>query len=120
MKFSFRWQARSLGRSVNWAELSSHFAKMPCPLTWGGQLDNLRRVEMLEAIEKLLILQDRDRKITRLRAESNNVEPERRSIQTRTTGSQNALEADRHRAKQIESDRKKLELEVESKKQKDR
>ena len=72
---------------------------------------------MLEAIEKLLILQDRDRKISRLRTELANVGPERRALQTRTAASLAALDAARQRAKHIESDRKKLELEVETKKQ---
>ncbi len=72
---------------------------------------------MLEAIEKLLILQDRDRKISRLRNELANVGPERHALQTKTAASQAALDAARQRIKQIESDRKKLELEVETKKQ---
>jgi len=72
---------------------------------------------MLEAIEKLLILQDRDRNISRLRNELANVGPERHALQTKTAASQAALEAARQRIKQIESNRKKLELEVETKKQ---
>jgi len=72
---------------------------------------------MLEAIEKLLILQDRDRKISRLRNELANVGPERHALQTKTAASQAALDAARQRIKQIESDRKKLELEVETKRQ---
>ena len=72
---------------------------------------------MLEAIEKLLILQDRDRKISRLGTELANVEPERQALQVKTATSQAALDAARQRLKLIESDRKKLELEVETKKQ---
>src|SRR6266545_4485107 len=72
---------------------------------------------MLEAIEKMLTLQDRDRKISRLRNELANIGPERHALQAKTAASQAALEASRQRIKQIESDRKKLELEVESKKQ---
>ena len=72
---------------------------------------------MLEAIEKLLVLQDRDRKISRLRNELANVGPERHALQTKTAASQAALDAARQRIKHIESDRKKLELEVETKKQ---
>jgi len=72
---------------------------------------------MLEAIEKLLILQDRDRKITRIRTELANVVPERESLRSKTSASQAALDAAKHRVKQIETDRKKLELEVETKKQ---
>ena len=79
--------------------------------------DNLPDVQMLEAIEKLLILQDRDRKISRLRGELANIGPERHALEAKTASSQAALDAARQRSKQLESDRKKLELEVESKKQ---
>lgn len=72
---------------------------------------------MLEAIEKLLILQDRDRKISRLRTELSNVGPERQALQAKTAASLAALEAARQRIKHIESDRKKLELEVEARKE---
>jgi predicted nucleic acid-binding Zn-ribbon protein len=72
---------------------------------------------MLEAIEKLLILQDRDRKISRIRTELANMTPERQALQFKTAASQAGLEAARLRVKQIETERKKLELEVESKKQ---
>jgi predicted nucleic acid-binding Zn-ribbon protein len=71
---------------------------------------------MLEVIEKLLILQDRDRKIVRVREEISRVEPERRTLQTTAAGAQTALENARQRVKQVESDRKKLELDVEAKK----
>src|SRR5437016_9447044 len=72
---------------------------------------------MLEAIEKLLILQDRDRKISRLRTELANIGPERHALQAKTAASQAALDVARQRVKRIESNRKKLELEVEAKKQ---
>lgn len=72
---------------------------------------------MLDAIEKLLILQDRDRKIRRLRGELSRIEPERQSFHAKTTSAQTALEAARSSVKHIESERKALELEVESKKQ---
>src|SRR5437762_8096595 len=72
---------------------------------------------MLEAIEKLLILQDRDRKISRLRTELANIGPERQALAAKTAASQAGLDAARQRIKQIESDRKKLELDAESKKQ---
>jgi predicted nucleic acid-binding Zn-ribbon protein len=72
---------------------------------------------MLDAIEKLLILQDRDRKIRRLRGELSRIEPERQAYQAKASVAQSALEAAKNRAKQLESERKTLELEVESKKQ---
>jgi predicted nucleic acid-binding Zn-ribbon protein len=72
---------------------------------------------MLEAIEKLLILQDRDNKIRRLKHELAHIEPERQSLHSRATSTQASLETAKHRVKQIESDRKKLELDAEAKKQ---
>ena len=72
---------------------------------------------MLEVIEKLLVLQDRDRKILHTKDELARVGPERRELQTRASGTQAKLEAAKLRVKQTESDRKKLELDVEAKKQ---
>jgi len=72
---------------------------------------------MLDVIEKLLVLQDRDRNILRTKDELAHIEPERREMQTRASDSQAKLEAAKLRAKQIESDRKKLELDVEARKQ---
>jgi uncharacterized protein len=72
---------------------------------------------MLEAIEKLLILQDRDRKLRRLRGELAQIEPEREMFRTRATGAQNHLDAAKLRVMQIESSRKELELEVQVKKE---
>ena len=72
---------------------------------------------MLDTIEKLLILQDRDRKIRRVKGELAHIEPERQMFQAKSADAQTSLEAAKNRVKQIESDRKALELEVESKKQ---
>jgi predicted nucleic acid-binding Zn-ribbon protein len=71
---------------------------------------------MLEAIEKLLILQDRDRAIRRLQAELAHIEPERTTFKAKVTNTQARLDAVKQRVKQLESDRKQLELEVEAKK----
>jgi len=71
---------------------------------------------MLEAIEKLLILQDRDRKIRRVQAELAHIEPERQTLRVKQAAAQAALEKGKNRVKQIESDRKRLELDVEAKK----
>ena len=70
---------------------------------------------MLETIENLLILQDRDRKIRRTKAELAEIEPERQTLKAKTAGAQAALESAKTRVKQIESSRKDLELEVEAK-----
>jgi predicted nucleic acid-binding Zn-ribbon protein len=72
---------------------------------------------MLEAIEKLLILQDRDRKIRRVRGELAHIDPERQQMRAKGADAQKALDAAKERVKQLESDRKNLELEVEAKKQ---
>lgn len=72
---------------------------------------------MLEVIEKLLILQERDRKIMQVKTELAHIEPERSALNARATGAQAALDAAKLKVKQIETERKKLELEVESKKQ---
>ena len=72
---------------------------------------------MLDTIEKLLILQDRDRKIQRVTAELAHIEPERRMFQTKASETQTALEQAKSKVRQLESDRKALELEVETKKQ---
>src|SRR5215467_13265534 len=72
---------------------------------------------MLETIEKLLILQDRDRKIRRLRGELAHIDPERQALKTKVTAAQAQLEQAKTLVKQLESNRKGLELEVEGKKQ---
>jgi len=71
---------------------------------------------MLEVIEKLLILQDRDRKIRRLKAELATIDPQRQSLKNKTAGAQAGLERAKQRVMEIETKRKQLELEVESKK----
>jgi predicted nucleic acid-binding Zn-ribbon protein len=72
---------------------------------------------MLETIEKLLLLQDRDQKIRRVQEELAHLGPERESLRAKAAVTLSQLETLKTRAKQIESDRKRLELDVESKKQ---
>src|ERR1041385_6656607 len=71
---------------------------------------------MFETIEKLLILQDRDKQINRVRTELDHIEPERQMLKAKTSGAQNAVDAAKLKIKTIESRRKDLELEVEAKK----
>jgi hypothetical protein len=71
---------------------------------------------MLEAIEKLLILQDRDRKIRRVEQELGHIGPERETLRVRAASAQTQLDAAKNRIKQIELERKRLELDVETKK----
>ena len=73
---------------------------------------------MLPAIEKLLILQDRDRKIAHVNNELARIGPERQVLQARTSNTQASLDAAKLKAKQIESQRKDLELEVQAQKEK--
>src|SRR5258708_4391065 len=72
---------------------------------------------MLDTIEKLLILQERDRQILRMENELAHIEPERQMLAAKAAGAQTSLEAAKLQGRQIESDRKKLELDVEAKKQ---
>jgi hypothetical protein len=71
---------------------------------------------MLETIEKLLVLQDRDRKLHRVQAELGHINPERETLRSRAVVTQSLLDAAKNRVKQIESERKRLELDVEAKK----
>src|SRR3954470_8808979 len=72
---------------------------------------------MVEKIEKLLILQDRDRRLRRLRGELGEIEPERQMLKAKASGAQTGLEKAKNKVKEIESKRKELELEVEAKKE---
>ncbi len=72
---------------------------------------------MFETIEKLLILQDRDKQLRRTRAELANLEPERQVLKAKAAGAQNSLETARQKLKGLESRRKELDLEVQAKKQ---
>ena len=72
---------------------------------------------MVEKIEKLLILQDRDRRLRRLRGELSEIEPERQVLKAKAAGAQPGLDNAKTRVKEIESKRKQLELDVEAKKE---
>ncbi len=72
---------------------------------------------MLDAIEKLLVLQDRDRNLLRTQADLASIAPQRERAQSRASSSQQALEAAKLKAKQLESEKKKLELDVEAQKE---
>jgi hypothetical protein len=71
---------------------------------------------MQEIIEKLLVLQDRDRKLLRVTQELAHIGPERESLKAKAASTQTALEAAKLRVKQIESERKQRDLEIEGKK----
>ena len=71
---------------------------------------------MFETIEKLLILQDRDKHIHRVKSELEHIEPERQVLKTKANGAQAALDASKLKVKELESKRKDLDLEVQAKK----
>jgi len=68
-------------------------------------------------IEKLLILQERDQRILRIREQLARIGPEREALQSQTSAALAAVAAAKARAKQIETERKQRELEVETRKQ---
>src|SRR5947207_14750299 len=72
---------------------------------------------MLPVIEKLLVLQGRDRKILTVQDELARLAPERQGLQAKLAATQGDLDTAKHQVKHLESERKKLELEVEAKKQ---
>ena len=71
---------------------------------------------MQEIIEKLLILQERDRKILRVTQELAQIAPERESLQAKAKTTQSSLETAKLRVRHIESERKQRDLEIEAKK----
>ena len=71
---------------------------------------------MQEIIEKLLILQDRDRKLLRVSQELAHIGPEREGLRAKATSTQSQLEAAKLRVRQIETERKQRDLEIEGKK----
>lgn len=72
---------------------------------------------MQDIIEKLLVLQDRDRRILHIREQLARIEPERHLFQSNATSAQAGSDAAKTKVKQAETERKKFELEAESKKQ---
>ena len=58
---------------------------------------------MVEKIEKLLILQDRDRRLRRLKGELAEIEPERQVLKAKASGAQSGLENAKTKVKEIEA-----------------
>jgi len=63
-------------------------------------------------LEQLLILQDRDQKIRQIRTEIETVPLRRSSLEAQLAASRASVEALKQRARQLEIDRKRLELDV--------
>jgi len=72
---------------------------------------------MLKEIEQLLVLQDRDRKIRTLRQELKHAPLERKALDERVTSTQGKFDSSKHKSKEIEVERKRLENEVLSKRE---
>ena len=70
---------------------------------------------MLPEIERLLVLQDRDRKIRVLRLEQKAAPLERQDLDSKLHAANSALEAAKLKAKENEVERKKLEIEAQTK-----
>ena len=70
---------------------------------------------MLPEIEKLLVLQDRDRKIRTLKQELKMAPLESKDLEEKLAAGQKQLETVKLKAKEIEVERKKLENEVQAK-----
>ena len=71
---------------------------------------------MIQNIEKLLILQERDRQIRRVEVELVHIEPAQLMLRAKAAGAQVALDQAKGRLRQIEASRDGLELEVKAKK----
>ena len=67
---------------------------------------------MQPELEQLLILQNRDQKIRQIRAEVKTVPDQRAQLEAHLAASASGLEAAKHKARQLEVERKKLELDV--------
>lgn len=69
---------------------------------------------MLNDVERLLVLQERDRQLAQVQAELQAIPPQRDGATRRGATVEASLEAARLKTRQLEADRKQLELEVEA------
>jgi uncharacterized protein len=67
---------------------------------------------ILPSVTQLLVIQDRDRKLRQLKLELKNAPAERKALETKLATASAALDAAKHKAKEIEVKRKELENEV--------
>src|SRR6478609_1114201 len=72
---------------------------------------------MLKEIADLLVLQDRDRKIRALKNELRTAPLEKKQFDEKLAGSQNTLESFKGKAREIEVERHRLEVEVQAKRE---
>jgi len=72
---------------------------------------------MFPALEKLLILQERDHKLLRLQAELAAIEPQRQALRANAEAAQAGVEALRLKLRKLDAERRELELDVQAKQQ---
>jgi predicted nucleic acid-binding Zn-ribbon protein len=70
---------------------------------------------MLEILERLLVVQDRDRRLAQLKAELARIPSEIAGVDRRVRDETARLESAKQELKQLEADRKKLEIDADSK-----
>ena len=70
---------------------------------------------MLEILEKLLVVQDRDRRLSQLKAEATRIPAQLVAVEQRVKAEAARLESAKNELKHIEADRKKLEIDAEAK-----
>jgi predicted nucleic acid-binding Zn-ribbon protein len=68
-------------------------------------------------LEQLLVLQDRDQKIRQIQNEVKTLPLERQSLESHMASSQAAVDTLKHKARQLEMDRKKLELDADTRRE---
>ncbi len=71
---------------------------------------------MIQTVEKLLILQERDLRLRRVEGELVHIEPARQMLRAKAAAAQAELDQAKGRLRQIEASRDSLELEVKAKK----
>ena len=103
--------------SGNWGAWNLNLKNLELPLPPNFELQNtlsrpLTSDHMLPIIEALLVLQDKDRRLIRLRAELEAVPVQRQLLQSKAAKTQAAFDEVKKRATHIESERKRLELEA--------
>jgi predicted nucleic acid-binding Zn-ribbon protein len=72
---------------------------------------------MLEILEKLLVVQDRDRRLSQLKAESARIPAQVAAVEQRVKTEAARLESAKTELKHIEAERKKLEIDADTKRQ---
>src|SRR5438445_4170302 len=91
-------------------QLSGKCDRVSPRLTPAPSIDSVLRVQA--ELEKLLILQDRDQKIRQIALEIRMLPQQRKNLEAQLAANAASLESLKQRARQLEVDRKRLELDV--------